>query len=98
MVAFGSFVDGQVLGARCGQPHFVFDMVGPLFIDTSGWRLVAGHFAERHGLIVIVALGESIVAIGVGPRRESTVESSSLRSWAWRSPVRSGGRTSTSPR
>ena len=43
-----------------------FDMVGPLFIDTSGWRLVAGHFAERHGLIVLVALGESIVAIGVG--------------------------------
>jgi low temperature requirement protein LtrA len=27
---------------------------------------VAGHFAERHGLIMIVALGESIVAIGVG--------------------------------
>ena len=26
----------------------------------------AGHFAERHGLIIIVALGESIVAIGVG--------------------------------
>ena len=43
-----------------------FDMAGPLFIDSSGWRLVAGHFAERHGLIIIVALGESIVAIGVG--------------------------------
>ena len=44
----------------------VFDMAGPLVIDASGWRLVPGHFAERHGLIVIVALGESIVAIGVG--------------------------------
>ncbi|MDQ3641996.1 MAG: low temperature requirement protein A, partial [Actinomycetota bacterium] len=44
----------------------VFDMAGPLVIDPSGWRLVPGHFAERHGLIVIVALGESIVAIGVG--------------------------------
>jgi low temperature requirement protein LtrA len=44
----------------------VLDMAGPLFIDTNGWRLVAGHFAERHGLIMIVALGESIVAIGVG--------------------------------
>jgi low temperature requirement protein LtrA len=41
-------------------------MAGPLFIDTSGWRLVPGHFAERHGLIVLVALGESIVSIGVG--------------------------------
>ena len=44
----------------------VMDMAGPLVIDTSGWRLVPGHFAERHGLILIVALGESIVAIGVG--------------------------------
>ena len=41
-------------------------MAGPLFIDPSGWRLEPGHFAERHGLIVIIALGESIVAIGVG--------------------------------
>ena len=34
-----------------------------------GWRVSPGHFAERHGLIVIIALGESIVAIGAGPRR-----------------------------
>jgi low temperature requirement protein LtrA len=33
---------------------------------VAGWRVHAGHFAERHGLIVIIALGESIVAIGVG--------------------------------
>jgi low temperature requirement protein LtrA len=34
---------------------------------ASGWRLPSpGHFSERHGLIVIIALGESIVAIGVG--------------------------------
>ncbi|MBC9715048.1 low temperature requirement protein A [Streptomyces sp. TRM66268-LWL] len=33
----------------------------------SGWRVSSpGHFAERHGLIVIIALGESIVAMGVG--------------------------------
>jgi low temperature requirement protein LtrA len=32
----------------------------------GGWRLSGGYFAERHGLIVIIALGESIVAIGVG--------------------------------
>jgi low temperature requirement protein LtrA len=31
----------------------------------GGWRLSAGHFAERHGLIIIIALGESIVAVGV---------------------------------
>ena len=33
----------------------------------GGWRLHSvGHFVERHGLMVILALGESIVAIGVG--------------------------------
>ncbi|MGA6203824.1 low temperature requirement protein A [Nocardia testacea] len=33
----------------------------------NNWRLrSAAHFAERHGLIIIVALGESIVAIGIG--------------------------------
>jgi low temperature requirement protein LtrA len=46
-----------------------FDMSGPLFFGTEGWKLVPGHFAERHGLIVLIALGESIVAIGVGADR-----------------------------
>ena len=32
----------------------------------QGWRISPAHFAERHGLIVIIALGESIVAIGIG--------------------------------
>ncbi len=45
----------------------VADYVGTILAGASGWRLnSAGHFAERHGLIVIIALGESIVAIGVG--------------------------------
>jgi low temperature requirement protein LtrA len=45
----------------------VVDYVGTMLGGASGWRLrSASHFAERHGLIVIVALGESIVAIGVG--------------------------------
>jgi low temperature requirement protein LtrA len=33
---------------------------------VSGFRVHAGHFVERHGLIIIIALGESIVAVGVG--------------------------------
>ncbi|MEX0755601.1 MAG: low temperature requirement protein A [Actinomycetota bacterium] len=45
----------------------VVDYVGTILAGASGWRLnSAGHFAERHGLIIIVALGESIVAIGLG--------------------------------
>ena len=42
------------------------DMGGPYLFGSEGWTLVPGHFAERHGLIVLIALGESIVAIGVG--------------------------------
>jgi low temperature requirement protein LtrA len=44
----------------------VLDMAGPMLFGVEGWKLVPGHFAERHGLIVIIALGESIVAIGAG--------------------------------
>ncbi len=45
----------------------VADYVGTMLAGASGWRVnSAGHFAERHGLIVIVALGESIVSIGIG--------------------------------
>ena len=49
----------------------VVDYVGTILGGASGWRLnSASHFAERHGLILIVALGESIVAIGVGVTQE----------------------------
>jgi low temperature requirement protein LtrA len=44
------------------------DYVG-IFVSSraGGWRLnSAPHFAERHGLIVIIAIGESIVSTGVG--------------------------------
>src|SRR5205823_3960027 len=44
----------------------LLDMGGPFLFGSEGWTLVPGHFAERHGLIVLIALGESIVAIGVG--------------------------------
>ncbi len=44
----------------------LIDYVGGAVRGIEGWRLSPGHFAERHGLIVIIALGESIVAIGVG--------------------------------
>jgi low temperature requirement protein LtrA len=42
------------------------DLLGPVVSRGRGWHLAAGHFAERHGLIVIIAIGESIVAVGVG--------------------------------
>jgi low temperature requirement protein LtrA len=43
------------------------DYGGTYLGGASGWRLRSpGHFSERHGLILIIALGESIVALGVG--------------------------------
>jgi low temperature requirement protein LtrA len=60
-----AMTDGVFQGALW-LTALLIDMGGPLIIDAAGWRLVPGHFAERHGLIVIIALGESIVAIGVG--------------------------------
>jgi low temperature requirement protein LtrA len=40
----------------------------PLFVDLGGWHLAPAHFIERHGLIVIIAIGESLIAIGLGAR------------------------------
>jgi len=40
----------------------------PALVDVHGWRVQPAHFAERHGLIVIIAIGESLVAIGIGAR------------------------------
>jgi low temperature requirement protein LtrA len=42
------------------------DLAGPYFFGVEGWKMVPRHFVERFGLIVIIALGESIVAIGAG--------------------------------
>ena len=42
----------------------------PLIAGTEGWYVRPGHFAERHGLIIIIALGESVVALGVSAAEE----------------------------
>jgi low temperature requirement protein LtrA len=48
----------------------VIDVGTPLVVGTEGWHLSPGHFAERHGLVIIIALGESLVALGVGVASE----------------------------
>src|SRR5262249_51527608 len=67
----GSFVDSG-LRAALWAVALVVDMGEPYLFGSEGWHLVQGHFAERHGLIVIIALGESIVAIGLGAGSELT--------------------------
>ncbi len=41
-------------------------IASPYLHPIGGFTISAAHFVERHGLVVIVALGESVVAIGVG--------------------------------
>jgi low temperature requirement protein LtrA len=65
LLVLASFFDGFAQGALWALAIFL-DMAGPYFFGSDGWKIVPGHFAERHGLIIIIALGESIVAIGVG--------------------------------
>jgi low temperature requirement protein LtrA len=40
--------------------------VVPALSATGVFELEPAHFVERHGLVIIVALGESVVAIGIG--------------------------------
>ncbi len=65
LLVAASAVDGALQGALWALA-LMLDMGEPYLFGSEGWKLVPGHFAERHGLIVIIALGESIVAIGVG--------------------------------
>jgi low temperature requirement protein LtrA len=65
LLVTAAFADGWVQGALW-LAALLLDMAGPAFFGTAGWHLVPHHFAERHGLIIIIALGESIVAIGAG--------------------------------
>jgi low temperature requirement protein LtrA len=65
LLVAASFTNGLLQGALWALV-IAIDMGGPLIIESEGWRLVPHHFAERHGLIILIALGESIVAIGVG--------------------------------
>jgi low temperature requirement protein LtrA len=45
---------------------FGLHWVSPFFTAVSGFSIRSAHFVERHGLIVLIALGESIVAVGIG--------------------------------
>ena len=83
---------------RCGRSPSCSTWVGRILFGSEGWKLVPGHFAERHGLIVLIALGESIVAIGVGSGTIVDAGVVSRPSSASCSRLRSGGSTSTSRR
>jgi low temperature requirement protein LtrA len=39
---------------------------GAVLSGSTGWHLHPSHFAERHGLVLIIALGEAFISIGIG--------------------------------
>jgi low temperature requirement protein LtrA len=66
LVIVGALFEDNTLQAGIWGLALLLDMLEPYLFGSEGWKLAPSHFAERHGLIIIIALGESIVAIGVG--------------------------------
>jgi low temperature requirement protein LtrA len=65
LVLIGGFLVGPGrYAAWCAA--MAMQIVSPYLFPSRDLTLTPSHFVERHGLIVIVALGESIVAVGVG--------------------------------
>lgn len=65
LVLVGGFTPGPARYALWAAA-FLVQIVTP-YLHQMGWHsIVASHFVERHSLVVIVAIGESIVAIGLG--------------------------------
>jgi low temperature requirement protein LtrA len=69
LLVAAAFADGT-LQAALWVLALAIDYGGPLVTGVAGFRVHPHHFAERFSLIVIIALGESIVAIGVGAGEE----------------------------
>jgi low temperature requirement protein LtrA len=65
LLVVAGFLDGSAQLALWGAA-LAINYLGALLGHLRGWRVSPEHFVERFGLIVIIALGESIVAIGVG--------------------------------
>jgi low temperature requirement protein LtrA len=63
-VLAGGFVDGE-LRVALWAAAMAADLVTVAFTGRERWDLSAEHFAERHGLIVIIALGESLIGAGI---------------------------------
>jgi low temperature requirement protein LtrA len=71
LLVAASVVDG---GAQAGLwvTAILVDWGSPARLGVAEWRLVPAHFAERHNLVIILALGEAIVALGVGAEIDLT--------------------------
>jgi low temperature requirement protein LtrA len=59
-------------GALGGTAQYVLWAVAclvwltPFLSGLQGFAVGAAHFVERHGLVILIAIGESVVAVGIG--------------------------------
>ncbi len=65
LLLLAGFTDGAVRWTLWSA-SFVLHWITPYFIPVSGFSIRPAHFVERHGLIILIALGESVVALGMG--------------------------------
>ncbi len=65
LVLAAGFVDGTADWLLWGGA-FALQWLTPYLSRIGGFSIEPAHFVERHGLIVIIALGESVVALGIG--------------------------------
>ncbi len=72
IISWVPFIGGALIGGYLQvvlwTAAFVIDFAGGAASSShGGWRVrTPGYFAERHGLVVIIALGESLAAVGAG--------------------------------
>ncbi|MEV7178744.1 low temperature requirement protein A [Kitasatospora sp. NPDC093679] len=65
LVVVGGYLEGSVQLALW-TASLALQIANPYLVDLPQFHLRADHFVERHGLVVIVAFGESVVALGAG--------------------------------
>jgi low temperature requirement protein LtrA len=66
LVIGAAFTDG-ILTYLLWAAALVIQALSPLVVRLGGrFELGPEHFAERHGALIIVAIGESVAAIGIG--------------------------------
>jgi low temperature requirement protein LtrA len=64
LILLAGFTNGARIGLWLAALTVTY--VGAILSGSTGWRIHPSHFAERHGLVIILALGEAFISIGIG--------------------------------
>ena len=66
LVIAAGFARGRTLEYSLWGAAMLLQFATPYLSGIGDFRIQPGHFVERHGLLMLVAFGESVVAIGIG--------------------------------